>query len=88
MHRGTFQSTSIAFLFIVNWLKVTPYYWLGQRNTENLLTSAMLLPIAPIGVTLGRRIHERINDAIFYAIVHAGLFVIGVKLLYDASRGL
>ena len=34
------------------------------------------------------RIHEWINDAIFYAVVHAGLFVIGVKLLYDASGGL
>ena len=88
MHRTTFQSTSIAFFFIVNWLKVAPYYWLGQWNAENLLTSAMLLPVAPIGVTLGRRIHERINDAIFYAVVHAGLFVIGVKLFYDASGGL
>ena len=86
MHRTTFQSTSIAFFFIVNWLKVAPYYWLGQWNAENLLTSAMLLPVDP------HRRHprpahsrRRINDAIFYAVVHAGLFVIGVKLLYDAS---
>ena len=87
MHRTRFQSTSIVFFFVVNWLKVAPYYWLGQWTTENLSTSAMLLPLAPVGVFLGRHIHERINDAIFYAIVHAGLFVIGVKLLYDASGG-
>ena len=43
----------------------------------------MLLPFAPVGILLGRRLHERVNDALFFRVVHASLFAIGVKLLYD-----
>ena len=83
MHRTRFQATSVVFFFVVNWSKVVPYAWLGQWNGENLLTSAVLLPLAPLGVWLGRRLHQRVNDDVFFRVVHASLFVIGVKLLYD-----
>lgn len=83
MDRTRFQATSVVFFFVVNWSKVGPYAWLGQWNTDNLLTSAVLLPLAPVGILLGRRLHERVNDALFFRVVHASLFAIGVKLLYD-----
>ena len=87
MHRTTFQATSVFFFFVVNWSKVVPYAWLGQWNADNLLTSLVLLPLAPVGVALGRYLHHRIDDESFFRVVHASLFVIGVKLLYDASAG-
>ena len=85
MHRTTFQATSVLFFFVVNWSKVGPYYWLGQWTTDNLLTSLVLLPLAPVGVFLGRYLHDRVDDELFFRVVHASLFLIGVKLLYDAS---
>ena len=88
MHRTTFQATSVLFFFALNWSKVLPYAWLGQWSPDNLLTSLILLPLAPIGVSLGRRLHERINDLIFFRVIHGSLFVIGIKLLYDASVAL
>ena len=83
MDRTTFQATGVAFFFVVNWSKVGPYAWLGQWNADNLLTSLVLLPLAPVGIWIGRRLHERATDELFFRIVHASLFVIGVKLLYD-----
>lgn len=83
MSRTRFQATSVVFFFVVNWSKVGPYAWLGQWSADNLLTSSVLLPLAPIGIWLGRRLHMRVNDALFFRVVHASLFVIGVKLLYD-----
>ncbi len=83
MDRTTFQATGVAFFFVVNWSKVGPYAWLGQWNADNLLTSLVLLPLAPLGIWIGRRLHERATDELFFRIVHASLFVIGVKLLYD-----
>lgn len=83
MHRTTFQSTSVMFFFVVNWSKVVPYAWLGQWNADNIVTSVMLLPLAPVGVALGRRLHDKVDDEFFFGIVHVALFVIGVKLLYD-----
>ena len=88
LHRTTFQATSVLFFFVVNWSKVGPYAWLGQLNTDNLLTSLVLLPLAPVGVWLGRYLHTRVDDALFFRVVHASLFVIGVKLLYDAATAL
>lgn len=85
MDRTTFQATGVAFFFVVNWSKVGPYAWLGQWNADNLLTSLVLLPLAPLGILIGRRLHERATDALFFRIVHASLFVIGVKLLWDAA---
>ena len=87
MDRTTFQATGVLFFFVVNWSKVAPYAWLGQWNADNLLTSLVLLPLAPAGVALGRYLHRRIDDEIFFGVVHASLVVIGVKLLYDASAG-
>ena len=85
MHRTTFQATSVLFFFVVNWSKVGPYAWLGQWTTDNLLTSLVLLPLAPVGVFLGRYLHDRVDDELFFRVVHASLFLIGIKLLYDAS---
>ena len=87
MHRTKFQATSVVFFFVVNWSKVGPYAWLGQWNTDNLLTSLVLVPLAPLGIWLGRRLHHRVNDELFFRVVHASLFVIGVKLLYDVATG-
>ncbi len=84
MHRTTFQSTSVMFFFVVNWSKVVPYAWLGQWNADNIVTSLILLPLAPVGVALGRRLHDQVDDQLFFRVVHAALFVIGIKLLYDA----
>ena len=88
LDRTTFQATSVLFFFVVNWSKVIPYAWLEQWNADNLLTSCVLLPLAPVGIALGRRAHEFVNDAIFFRVVHVSLFVIGVKLLFEVARGL
>lgn len=88
LHRTTFQATSVLFFFVVNWSKVGPYAWLGQWDTDNLLTSLVLLPLAPVGIWLGRYLHLRVDDALFFRVVHASLFLIGVKLLYDVAAAL
>ena len=84
LDRTTFQATSVLFFFVLNWSKVAPYAWLDQWNGDNLMTSLVLLPLAPVGVSLGRHLHNNVNDKLFFRVVHAALFVIGVKLLYDA----
>ncbi len=85
MHRTLFQGTSVVFFFVVNWSKVVPYAWLGQWTPDNLQTSLVLMPLAPLGIWIGRRIHLRVNDDLFFRVVHASLLVIGVKLLYDVA---
>ncbi len=85
MHRTTFQATGICFFFVVNRSEALPCAWLGEWTADNPVTSALLLPLAPVGVALGHYLHVRVDDDLFYRVVYAGLLVIGVKLLYDVS---
>ena len=81
-----FTATMAFFFFIINLSKWIPYAWLGLLDTRNMATSLVLLPIAPIGVLVGVRLARRINQVLFYRFVYLGMFLTGVKLVYDAVR--
>lgn len=81
-----FTGTMAFFFFFINIAKWIPYAWLGLLDLRNMLTSLALLPFAPIGVWVGVRIAHRIKPLLFYRMVYAGMFLTGVKLVWDAWR--
>lgn len=85
--RSTFVGTTTVYWAIANYLKILPYWWLGQFSSENLLTAAVLLPVAPIGIWLGFLLHDRLDDSGFYRWIYALLLITGLKLLWDGAYG-
>ena len=86
LDKNTFQATTVAFFFAINWLKLGPYAWLGQFDTSNLLASALLAPLAPVGIALGAYLHHRIDEQRFFRIVYAALSVfVGFPLDFRRS---
>lgn len=81
-----FTATMAMFYFVINLSKWVPYAWLGLLNIQNMSTSLVLLPVAPIGVWIGIRIAKRINPLLFYRLIYAGMFLTGTKLLWDAFK--
>lgn len=81
-----FTGTMAFLFFFINLAKWIPYAWLGLLDTRNFATSLALLPLAPVGVWVGVRIAKRINQQLFYRFVYGGMFLTGVKLLWDALR--
>ena len=79
-----FTATMAFFFFVINLAKWMPYAWLGLLDWRNFATSLVLLPIAPIGVWVGVRLARRISQVLFYRFLYAGMFLTGVKLLWDA----
>ncbi len=79
-----FTGTLAYFFFFINLAKWIPYAWLGLLDTANLMTSLVLLPVAPLGVWLGVRIARSIQPTLFYRMLYLGMFLTGVKLLWDA----
>ncbi len=79
-----FTGTMAFFFFVVNLSKWVPYAWLGLLDWRNMSTSLALLPFAPLGVWAGVRIAHRIQPQLFYRLVYIGMFLTGVKLLWDA----
>lgn len=82
LDKGAFQATSVAFFTLVNWVKVAPYAWLGQFEVDNLATSAVLAPLAPVGIALGAWLHHRINEVHFFRFIYASLLLVGVRLIW------
>jgi uncharacterized membrane protein YfcA len=83
MDKTLFVGTTVIYFTFVNYLKLVPYSLLGQFSGENLLTSLLLLPLAPAGMWLGIWLHRRIDERLFYQSVYVMLAVVGLKLLYD-----
>ncbi len=81
-----FAATMSWFFFFINLAKWLPYAWLGLLDWRNLATSLVLLPLAPVGVWVGIRMARRINARLFYQLIYLGLFLTGIKLVWDAFR--
>lgn len=85
--RGGFVATTVFFFAVVNYVKLVPYYWLGQLDADNLTTALVLMPLAPIGIELGHYLNRRATDRFFFGLMYVVLFVVGIKLIYDGLLG-
>ena len=83
LHPKVFMGTCAMFFWITNYVKLIPYFILGQLDSQNLQTSLVLLPLAPIGVGFGYYLHTRVSTIKFYNIFNFFLIITGCKLTYD-----
>jgi uncharacterized membrane protein YfcA len=83
LDRTEFVGTTVLLFAAINYAKLAPYAWLGQLSAENLLTSLILSPLAPIGVYTGVWLHRRVSEGFFFRLMYLLLFVVGGKLLYE-----
>ena len=86
-HR-VYVGTSAIFFGIVNFIKLFPYYYLEQLDLNNLTTSLILIPFAPIGFFIGFHLTSKLDSESFYKITYSCLMVLGFKLLYDGVQGI
>jgi len=79
-----FAGTSTIVFAVINLVKLVPYWALGQFNTGNLEAAAMLSPVAVAGALLGYKLTSILPERLFFRLVEVALFVISLKLIYDA----
>ena len=83
MPKKTFVGTHVFFFFVINQIKIWPYFWLGQFSIQNLKYSLLLVPAIPIGVLLGWWLIKIIAVEDFYRFIYVILLATGVKLVWD-----
>lgn len=88
MPKLTLVGTTVIFFAIINFIKLIPYAWFGQLNSDTLITSMLLMPLAPIGVKLGIYLLHRVSDKWFYWSCYGFLLAAGLKLLIEGSSNL
>ncbi len=83
LEKRLYAGTSVIFFAVVNAVKLIPYFALGQFSTANLMTSAVLVPLAPLATLAGAWLVKRIDQTLFYRISYSVLLPVGLKLIYD-----
>jgi len=79
-----FAGTSTIAFAIINVVKLVPYWALGQFNPGNLKLAAILSPLAILGAVVGYIGTSKLPEQLFYRLVEVALFLISLKLIYDA----
>ncbi|MDH3581084.1 MAG: sulfite exporter TauE/SafE family protein [Hyphomicrobiales bacterium] len=80
-----FVGTGVIFFAVINWIKVIPYAALGQLDTTNLTTSAVLAPLAPLSIFAGAYLVKVLKAETFYRIAYLAIFIVALKLIWDGS---
>jgi len=76
-------ATNVCYFFVVNSVKLVPYFFLGMFSATNLKTSLVLAPLVPVGVLIGYYLHGKVSQGVFMKIAYIFLTIAGFKLLYD-----
>lgn len=80
--------TLAMFFAVMNFIKLIPYSMLGQFDATNLWTSLILMPLAPIGVSMGYWLLHHAKQEMLYRVIYIFLFLTGIKLVYDGLLSL
>jgi len=75
----------VRFFAILNFIKLGPYFALGQLDTENLTISATLVPLAIAATACGGFVVKRMKPDVFYPFMYAMALIAGLKLVYDGA---
>jgi uncharacterized membrane protein YfcA len=86
--RDIFVGTGCIFFAVLNWIKIPPFFALGQLTSENLTTSFALFPLAIGSTWAGVLLVRRVSGERFYTVIYALLVLVGLKLTWDGLAGL
>lgn len=85
---AVFVGTGALFFALMNWIKVVPYFFLGQFTAQNLTASAVLFPVAIASTLAGVWLVRRVPAERFYTLIYWLLIGVGLKLVYEGVRPL
>ena len=84
--KAEFAGTSTIVFAVINAAKILPYQNLRPYSMDMLSSAAVLVPVALVGAVGGAYLTRRLADVWFFRIVQGGLFVVSLKLIFDALR--
>jgi uncharacterized protein len=87
LDKMTYAGTATITFTIINALKLPPYWMLGQINFGSLVTGLYLAPVALIGAWAGFRATKILPEKLFFRCVEIALFLVSLKLIWDAFKG-
>lgn len=84
LSKTVFAGTTTITFAAINFVKLLPYWQLGQLDLANLKISVLLMPIAVAGTFAGVWLVRVIPERSYFVLVHVALFALSLKLVADA----
>jgi hypothetical protein len=85
--KQVYAGTTSLFFTVGNLLKAGPWLLIGHPSPSLWLLMATCLPVALLGVWLGWRLHQRLDQAQLYRACYILLVATALKLLWDGASG-
>ena len=83
--RDVLVGTWAVYFATLNWIKVPAFFALGQFTRTNMLTAAVLLPLAVVSTFAGVWLVRRIDGERFYTIIYWLMILVGIILIVEAA---
>jgi uncharacterized protein len=87
LSKTVYGGTTSLFFTAGNIVKVLPWLYLAQPSPQTWTLMGLCLPLVPLGVWAGWRLHERLDQGQMYRTCYGLLTVTALKLLWDGVRG-
>ncbi|WP_134497173.1 sulfite exporter TauE/SafE family protein [Microvirga pakistanensis] len=85
--KAVYAGTSSSFFAAGNLMKAVPWLMLAKPGPQLWILMALCLPLIPLGVWTGYRLHERLDQNQLYRLCYTLLTLTALKLLWDGLKG-
>lgn len=83
-----YAGTMIALFLSANTVKLALYLWLSGSDPRVLLMAVALMPVVPLGVWAGKRLHDRLDEQRLYFWCYVLVGIAGLRLFIDSAMKL
>ena len=80
MQKSVYAGTSVIYFAIGNAIKLVPYIVLGLISMPSLLASVIVAPVIPLGIFIGRKLHDRLSQDALYTICYLFTILAAVRM--------
>lgn len=84
--KSVYAGTTYLFFVVANIAKVGPWLMLASPTPKFWWQMALCVPVVPLAVWAGWRLHGRLDQLQLYRACYGLLIVIGLKMLWDGAR--
>lgn len=85
MAKAAFIGTAVIYFFIVNNVKLIPYFSLGLIDTGTLWYGLWLVPLVPLGTFAGSRLNHVMSEKAFKRTIMVIVLLSGIDLMLGKS---
>ena len=83
-----YAGTMIALFLSASTVKLALYLWLSGSDPRVLLMAVALMPVVPLGVWAGKRLHDQMDEQRLYFWCYVPVGIAGLRLFIDSAMKL